>query len=546
MIFMFILFLIFRIIDMVVWTIYPMRYEKILAYIAGITGVIFLVVLASSIIAVSVFLAKSSTAAWKEQLGTFFILLVFPIFMILFPGVFWIIHLRRMRRGVQLRGILVIMFDFMYNHKLFNMLFLIIYSQLFTWISNTFKLEYSIPIAVAALGICACIIIKDYLLYREEKRLEGFYYFAQKVLLGIYFILHLMLSCLYLSVILENDKGRPVKICEFVFIYILSVTFLFRFWIRQDLLAKPRKYVYFSGTFALPLVNSVALAVALKLKADTGKQSQGLRLTVLISGSVFLFSCFVIEMSAYWLAKNQKPSTNGDLKERALTRSSDIKLFQPQRNQSYYDEESQGALQQPIPPTTIPGPLADLGKHKLIREQLLLLLHARMCQQHKQTNREEWSCSRPQCRTMRKVLKHMDSCQAGMSCQVKHCTSSCKLISHWDNCTQHDCPVCMPHEDFSNQRSDIDDLEKLELIQAQLLLLLHAQECQQRKQANEEEWSCTKPQCYNMRKVLKHMDSCQADMTCQEHLCTFSRQLISHWEFCTQDDCLTLHFTKTK
>ncbi|XP_048827351.1 uncharacterized protein LOC125705064 [Brienomyrus brachyistius] len=307
MIFMFVLFLIFRIVDMVVWRIYPKeKYEKILAYIAGITGVIFLFVLASSIIAVSVFLAKFSAAAWKEQLGTFFILLVFPIFMILFPGVLWVIHSRRMERPVQLRGILVIMFDFMYNHKLFNMLFLIIYSQLFTWISNTFKLEYSIPIAVAALGMCACIIIKDYLLYREETRLEGFYYFAQKVLLGIFFMLHLILCCLYLNVILENDKGRPVKICELVFIYILSVTFLFRFWIRQDFLAEPRKYIYFSGTFGLPLLNSVALAVALKIKADTGKQPLDLRLIVLISGSVFLFGCFVIEMSAYWMAKNEK------------------------------------------------------------------------------------------------------------------------------------------------------------------------------------------------------------------------------------------------
>ncbi|XP_048827303.1 uncharacterized protein LOC125705023 [Brienomyrus brachyistius] len=187
-----------------------------------------------------------------------------------------------------------------------NMLFLVIYSQLFAWMNNTFKLEYSIPIAVAALGICACIIIKRYLLYREEKHLEGFYYFAQKIILGIFFMLHLILSLLYVSVILENDKGRPVKICEFVFVYILTVTLLFRFWKREHLFAKPRKYVYLSGAFGLPLLNSVALAVVLILNADTGKQPLDLRLIVLISGSVSLFGWFFIEMSAYWLAKKEK------------------------------------------------------------------------------------------------------------------------------------------------------------------------------------------------------------------------------------------------
>ncbi|XP_072574750.1 uncharacterized protein [Paramormyrops kingsleyae] len=304
-IFMFIFFVIFRIVDIVVWTKYSKDREKtvkIRTIVARITGVTFLVILASSIIAVSVYLAKYSDLAWQELLATFSTLLMFPVIMVSFPvclGVFRIIHLRWMGGTVQLRDILVIMVYFLYNPTLFNMLFLAVYSQLFAWMNSTFKLEYSIPIAVAVLGICACIIIKDYLLYQEKKRLEGFYYLAQKILLGIFFMLHLILSFLFLSVILENDKGRPVKICEFVFIYILTVTLLFRFWERERFLAKPRKYVYFSGAFGLPLLNSVALAVALKLKADTGKQPLDLRLIVLISGSVFLFSWFVIQISAY-------------------------------------------------------------------------------------------------------------------------------------------------------------------------------------------------------------------------------------------------------
>ncbi|XP_072574741.1 uncharacterized protein [Paramormyrops kingsleyae] len=311
-IFMFIFFVIFRIVNIVVWTKYSEDREKrvkIRTIIRGITGVTFLVIMVSSIIAVSVYLAKYSDIAWKEQLATFSTLLMFPVIVVLFPvglGVFRIIRSRRKGETVRLRDILYIMGYFLYNRTLFNMLFLAVYSKLFAWMNSTFKLEYSIPIAVAALGICVCIIIKDYLLYQEKKRLEGFYYFAQKILLGIFFMLHLILSFLYLSVISENDKGRPVKICEFVFIYILTVTLLFRFWFREHLLAKPRKYVYFSGAFGLPLLNSVALAVALKLKADTGKQPLDLRLIVLISGSVFLFGWFVVEVSAYWLAQKEK------------------------------------------------------------------------------------------------------------------------------------------------------------------------------------------------------------------------------------------------
>ncbi|XP_072562909.1 uncharacterized protein [Paramormyrops kingsleyae] len=309
---MFLFFVIFRIIGVVVWTKYPEdreRREKILAYISGITGIIFLVVAVSSIIAVSVYLAKYSAAAWKEQLATFSTLLMMPVIMVLFPAgfsVFWIIRSGRMGETVRLRHFLVIMEFFLYNSRMFNLLFLAIYSQLIAWINNTFKLEYLILTTVAALGICACIIIKAYLMYYETVRLEGFYYLAQKILLGIFFILHLIFSFPYLSVIFENDKGRPVKICEFVFVYILTVTLLFLFWVRQHVCAKPRKYVYFSGAFGLPLLNSVALAVALKLKADTGKQPLDLRLIVLISGSVFLFGWFVIEMSAYWLVKKER------------------------------------------------------------------------------------------------------------------------------------------------------------------------------------------------------------------------------------------------
>ncbi|XP_048827204.1 uncharacterized protein LOC125704991 isoform X1 [Brienomyrus brachyistius] len=356
-IFMFIVFVIFQIVDIVVWIKYSKDREKrvkIRTIVAGITGVTFLVITVSSIIAVSVYLEKYSDLAWQEQLATFSTLLMFPVIMVLLPvglGVFRIIRSRRMGETVQLRDIFEIMAYFLYDPALFNTLFLAIYSQLLAWMNGTFKLEYSIPIAVAALGICACMIIKDYLLYYEEKPLEGFYYFAQKILLGIFFLLHLILSFLYLSVILENDKGRPVKICEFVFVCILIVTLLFQFWEREDFFAKPRKYVYFSGAFGLPLLNSVALAVALKLKADKGKQPFDLRLIVLISGSVFIFIWFVVEMFAYWLAKKEKIKEQLGLVERHQD---------PEPDQGSRDNEETVALSPPDPN----GPNTDEGSHE--------------------------------------------------------------------------------------------------------------------------------------------------------------------------------------
>ena len=76
-------------------------------------------------------------------------------------------------------------------------------------------------------------------------------------------------------------------------------------------------------------------------------------------------------------------------------------------------------------------------KCKLIRQQLVLLLHAQNC--NKITG-----CHVPYCSTMRNLLAHMTMCMDGRNCTVALCSTSRQIIDHWRNCNKSYCPICYP------------------------------------------------------------------------------------------------------
>ena len=78
---------------------------------------------------------------------------------------------------------------------------------------------------------------------------------------------------------------------------------------------------------------------------------------------------------------------------------------------------------------------------------LVLLMHAHMCSRRdkEHLSSQQRQCLVPGlCRTMKDLLSHMTTCQAGSDCTVKHCSYSRQIITHWKHCNRpsSDCHVC--------------------------------------------------------------------------------------------------------
>ncbi len=77
--------------------------------------------------------------------------------------------------------------------------------------------------------------------------------------------------------------------------------------------------------------------------------------------------------------------------------------------------------------------------------------------------------------------------------------------------------------------SSTTDPEKRQLIQQQLILLLHAQKVHT--------GPCAYPHCRTMQTVLQHMKSCTEGKNCHVPHCASSRQIISHFKNCSSREC---------
>lgn len=89
-------------------------------------------------------------------------------------------------------------------------------------------------------------------------------------------------------------------------------------------------------------------------------------------------------------------------------------------------------------------PESDSKKQQLIRNQMVLILHAHMCKK-RETDNPSVVCTIRHCKTMKRVLSHLLNCKIKIGCSTPHCSSSRQIITHFKNCNRtENCPVCLP------------------------------------------------------------------------------------------------------
>ncbi|XP_068627635.1 protein cbp-1-like [Battus philenor] len=88
-------------------------------------------------------------------------------------------------------------------------------------------------------------------------------------------------------------------------------------------------------------------------------------------------------------------------------------------------------------------------RQNLVRQQLLLLMHAHQCEKVEAITR--LPCSQPLCPIMKTVVRHLFTCNLGRDCPEPHCYASRQIIGHWKHCRSLDCTLCMPIKETTHQ-----------------------------------------------------------------------------------------------
>lgn len=94
------------------------------------------------------------------------------------------------------------------------------------------------------------------------------------------------------------------------------------------------------------------------------------------------------------------------------------------------DEDSRQGIKNPV-------------TRALMRQQLVLLLHARKCMCRDIQEPADWLCAVPNCGAMREILDHLMSCRAS-NCSQPNCSTSRQILNHWRNCINENCQLCLP------------------------------------------------------------------------------------------------------
>ncbi|XP_033212515.1 CREB-binding protein-like [Belonocnema kinseyi] len=101
---------------------------------------------------------------------------------------------------------------------------------------------------------------------------------------------------------------------------------------------------------------------------------------------------------------------------------------------------------------------------RIIQHHLTWISHAKTCQNEKSPEKmpADSKCVFKNCITMKKALKHIESCKASKTCPFSHCYISKRIIHHLETCEDDMCPVCLPTKSECHRKAcelliNIDD-----------------------------------------------------------------------------------------